>query len=161
MRMGLGWIDGMVIIGHRSSKSTFDAKKAITCSPLEEMTFIISLDQSILDRHLAAHEYWKASQMIYWKARMFANDQLYLHLFKISKNPDIECLQNLPTTFSWSITPLSGTSWLSSYLYLTSPPNPHPPLRALTQIPLRHTSSDPVCEIHQTLYLCHRHQNHS
>ena len=52
---------------------------------------------------------------------MFADDQIYLHLFKNSKNPDIECLQNLPTTFSWSLTPLSGTSWLSSYLYLTSP----------------------------------------
>ena len=73
---------------------------------------------------------------------------------KKSRYPDIECLQNLPATFSWSLTPLSGTSWLSSYLYLTSPPNPHPPLRALTQIPLRHTSLDPVCEIHQTLYLC-------
>ena len=70
---------------------------------------------------------------------------------KKSRYPDIERLQNLPATFSWSLTPLSGTSWLSSYLYLTSPPNPHPSLRALTQIPLRHTSLDPVCEIHQTL----------
>ena len=34
------------------------------------MTFITALNQSILDRHLAAHEYWKASQMLYRKARM-------------------------------------------------------------------------------------------
>ena len=27
MSMGLGWMDGMVIIGHRSSKSTFSANK--------------------------------------------------------------------------------------------------------------------------------------
>ena len=95
--------------------------KQLTCSPSEEMTFIILDNQSTLDRHLAAHEYWKASQSSCWQARMFADDQIYLHLFKNSKNPDIECLQNLPTTFSWSLTPLSGTSWLSSYLYLTSP----------------------------------------
>ena len=29
MWMGLGWMDGMVIIGHRSSKSTFGAKNEV------------------------------------------------------------------------------------------------------------------------------------
>ena len=43
MSMGLGWMDGMVIIGHRSSKSTFGANRFLIskCDRYTELCLFI------------------------------------------------------------------------------------------------------------------------
>ena len=50
-----GWMGWSQVLGLLRAPSVLI--KQLTCSPSEEMTFITALNQSILDRHLDAHEY--------------------------------------------------------------------------------------------------------